>query len=233
MIDGPFPAETRLRLRVLVVSVAATLVVEADGKTVHELKFLCGPGAGEWKKAEFNERYKIWQNLYDRDYTAILPAGVKQVRVRVANGDWLQIGEIGLQPAGAAESVLALKQAWSEKPEPIRFDPAGPGGAFSSLSSQDRAWLWKTAIEPWKAVEAQGVGVMVGEWGAYDKTPHDVFLRWAEDCLANWEKAGWGWAMWNFRGSFGVLDSGRANVRYEDFHGHKLDRKLLDLLQRH
>ena len=233
VIDGPFPAATRLRLRVLVVSVAATLVLEVDGKPVHEWKFLCGPGAGEWKKAGFNERYKIWQNLYDRDYSAAIPAGARQVRVRVAAGDWLQIGEIGLQPAGAAEAVLALKQAWSEKPEPIRFDPAGPEGAFAGLPRQDRDWLWRTAIEPWKAVEAQGVGVMVGEWGAYDKTPHDVFLRWAEDCLVNWEKAGWGWALWNFRGSFGVLDSGRADVTYEEFHGHKLDRKLLDLLQRH
>jgi endoglucanase len=39
--------------------------------------------------------------------------------------------------------------------------------------------------------------------------------------------------MWNFRGSFGVLDSDRGDVRYEDFKGHKLDRKLLDLLQRY
>ena len=36
--------------------------------------------------------------------------------------------------------------------------------------------------------------------------------------------------MWEFRGSFGIIDSGRADVDYEDFRGHKLDRKLLDLL---
>jgi endoglucanase len=40
-----------------------------------------------------------------------------------------------------------------------------------------------------------------------------------------------GWALWNFCGSFGILDSERADVLYEDFHGHKLDRKLLALLQ--
>jgi endoglucanase len=101
------------------------------------------------------------------------------------------------------------------------------------LGMQDKAWLWKTCIEPWKEAQAQGIGVMVGEWGAYNKTPHDVFLRWAEDCLSNWQQAGWGWALWNFRGSFGVLDSGRADVQYEDFEGHQLDRKLLDLLQRY
>jgi endoglucanase len=37
--------------------------------------------------------------------------------------------------------------------------------------------------------------------------------------------------MWNFRGAFGVLDSGRADVAYEDFRGRKLDRKMLDLLR--
>jgi len=30
-----------------------------------------------------------------------------------------------------------------------------------------------------------------------------------------------------------VLDSGRKDVQYEDWHGHKLDRKMLDLLKRH
>ena len=42
-----------------------------------------------------------------------------------------------------------------------------------------------------------------------------------------------GWAMWEFRGGFGVLDSDRDDVEYEDFHGHKLDRKLLELLRRY
>ncbi len=30
-----------------------------------------------------------------------------------------------------------------------------------------------------------------------------------------------------------VLDSGRADVAYEDWHGHKLDRALLEILRRH
>jgi hypothetical protein len=29
----------------------------------------------------------------------------------------------------------------------------------------------------------------------------------------------------------GVLDNQRTDVAYEDFHGHKLDRELLDLLR--
>ena len=74
---------------------------------------------------------------------------------------------------------------------------------------------------------------MVGEFGCHNRTPHPVVLAWMEDCLQNWQDAGWGWALWNLRGSFGILDSGRQDVQYEEFHGHKLDRKMLELLQRY
>jgi endoglucanase len=51
------------------------------------------------------------------------------------------------------------------------------------------------------------------------------------DLLSLWKEAGWGWALWNVYGSFGLVDSGRADVRYEDWRGHKLDREMLELLQ--
>ena len=50
------------------------------------------------------------------------------------------------------------------------------------------------------------------------------------DLLALWKDAGWGWSMWNLRGAFGIVDSERADVRYESFNGHKLDREMLELL---
>jgi endoglucanase len=53
-----------------------------------------------------------------------------------------------------------------------------------------------------------------------------------EDCLSLWKEAGWGNSMWNLRGAFGALDSERADVHYEDFKGHKLDRKMLELVKR-
>ncbi len=94
-----------------------------------------------------------------------------------------------------------------------------------------REWLAGKCVAPFRALQAKGVGVMVGEFGAFNQTPHPIVLRWMGDSLANWKDAGWGWALWNFRGSFGVLDSDRNDVVYEDFQGHKLDRKMLDLLQ--
>jgi hypothetical protein len=37
--------------------------------------------------------------------------------------------------------------------------------------------------------------------------------------------------MWNFNGEFGILDSNRSDVQYENWYGHQLDRKLLTMLQ--
>jgi endoglucanase len=58
-----------------------------------------------------------------------------------------------------------------------------------------------------------------------------VALGWLRDVLDMMKRHNMGYGMWNFRGPFGVLDSKRADVEYEDFHGHKLDRKMLSLLQ--
>lgn len=95
----------------------------------------------------------------------------------------------------------------------------------------DRDLLRRKQIEPWKQLQARGMGVMVGELGAHNRTPHAVVLAWMRDMLELWREAGWGWALWNLHGSFGVIDSGRDDVAYEDWRGHKLDRAMLDLLR--
>lgn len=97
----------------------------------------------------------------------------------------------------------------------------------------DRGRLRAELIDRWQPLVARGVPVHVGEWGCFNTTPHAVALAWMEDLLTLWREAGWGWALWNFRGPFGVLDSGRRDVDYEDFRGHRLDRRMLELLQRY
>lgn len=109
--------------------------------------------------------------------------------------------------------------------------PAWPGG-WSWDGNWDRVRL-EAHYAPWAALAKQGVGVHCGEGGAFNKTPHDVFLRWLRDVLEILQGHGIGWALWNFRGSFGVLDTGRADAPPCDWHGHQLDRALLGLLQSH
>ena len=64
----------------------------------------------------------------------------------------------------------------------------------------DKERLRKELIEPWQRLAEKGVAVHVGEWGCYNKTPHDVALAWMGDFLSLWKEAGWGWALWNLRG---------------------------------
>ncbi|SDJ64628.1 MULTISPECIES: glycoside hydrolase family 5 protein [Bradyrhizobium] len=98
-------------------------------------------------------------------------------------------------------------------------------------STWDRQRLRVELIEKWQPLERLGVPIHVGEWGCFNKTPHDVCLAWMRDLLGLWKEAGWGWSMWNLRGTFGILDSGRSDVTYETFRGHRLDRAMLELLR--
>lgn len=86
---------------------------------------------------------------------------------------------------------------------------------------------------PWIDAVKKGVGVHCGECGCWSETPHDVFLSWFGDVLDVLSENGIGYALWEFKGTFGILNSERKDVDYEDFHGQKLDRKLLNLLQKY
>lgn len=86
---------------------------------------------------------------------------------------------------------------------------------------------------PWIALLEQGVGVHCGELGCYNKTPHKVFLSWFGDILDILDDNGIGFGLWEFSGSFGLLNSGRTDIAYEDWYGEKLDRELLNLLMKY
>jgi aryl-phospho-beta-D-glucosidase BglC (GH1 family) len=87
--------------------------------------------------------------------------------------------------------------------------------------------------KPWIELLDKGVGVHCGECGCWRNTPHEVFLAWFGDVIDILTKGGIGYALWNFRGDFGILDSGRADVKYTDWYGHKLDSKLLEMLKKY
>jgi endoglucanase len=159
-------------------------------------------------------------------------------RLVIADGlRWGNDPVFGLADAGVAQSTRGYQPmqvshyhaSWIDGsdtwPEPTW--PLNPG-----VKDQfDKERLHRQQILPWQQLEQRGVGVHVGECGAFNKTPHAVVLAWFGDCLDLWRAAGWGWSMWNLRGSFGIVDSGRQDVTYEDFDGHKLDRKYLELLR--
>lgn len=230
-IHANLPSPMTLRMHLATVSTNGRLVVRCGDKMLFDKTLTTGPGRGPWKQSEYKSEWNIYQCLYDCDYRVALPAGRYLLEIDNTEGDWLTLSEIAIADAGGKEYTVAAAGQWGQKNSPLTFDPAGKGG-FSSDEQLGGQRLWNESVLPWMEFK-RTAGVMVGEWGAYSKTPHDVVLRWMEDCLKNYQKADIGWALWNFRGAFGILDSGRSDVVYEDFEGHKLDRKMLELLQRY
>ena len=70
-----------------------------------------------------------------------------------------------------------------------------PTLARDLLAREDGAPPWWQLLQVYRRMEARGVGVHIGEWGAHNQTPHDVALAWMSDNLALFQEAGWGWAL--------------------------------------
>jgi aryl-phospho-beta-D-glucosidase BglC (GH1 family) len=127
-------------------------------------------------------------------------------------------------------AISHYKAPWANKDPERCPEPHWPGQVGNQYLSRD---MLETYYKPWIKLVEQGVGVHCGECGCWNKTPHAVFIAWFSDVLDILSSNGIGFSLWNFIGDFGILDSGRSDVAYEDWYGHKLDRQLLELLQKH
>lgn len=127
-------------------------------------------------------------------------------------------------------AISHYKAPWANKDPEHLPEPKWPGQVGNRYLSRT---LLEEYYKPWIELTKKGVGVHCGECGCWNKTPHDVFIAWFTDVLDILSKNQIGFAVWNFIGDFGVLDSGRTDVAYEDWQGHKLDRKFLNLLMKY
>ncbi|MDP4211707.1 MAG: cellulase family glycosylhydrolase [Bacteroidota bacterium] len=127
-------------------------------------------------------------------------------------------------------AISHYKAPWANKDIDHLPIPKWPGQVGDQFLSSA---MLETYYQPWIELLKQGVGVHCGECGCWNKTPHDIFIAWFSDVLDILSANGIGFAVWNFIGDFGVLDSGRTDLAYEDWYGHKLDREFLDLLRKH
>ncbi|KAA0993675.1 glycoside hydrolase family 5 protein [Dyadobacter aurulentus] len=139
--------------------------------------------------------------------------------------------DIGQSCRGYHPGIIShYKAPWAMKETDNLPEVKWPGQVGDQYLS--RAMLEKY-YKPWIDLVAKGIGVHCGECGCWNKTPHPVFLAWFSDVLDILSSAGIGFSLWEFSGDFGVLNSRRDDVAYEDFQGQKLDRKLLNLLMKY
>lgn len=124
--------------------------------------------------------------------------------------------------------ISHYKAPWVYADAAYQPTPLWPGTVSGRYFS--RATL-EEYYKPWINLVNQGVGVHCGECGCWNQTPHDVFLAWFNDVLDILTSNGIGFALWELKGDFGILNSNRPDVQYEDWYGYKLDKKLLTLMQ--
>jgi aryl-phospho-beta-D-glucosidase BglC (GH1 family) len=179
------------------------------------------------------------------DYRRVMTRATEVIRQqtpeRIIIIDGLSVGNEVVEnmiPTGVAQSVHAYTPAgishyrasWVDRNRSFPT-PTWPLLNRDGSVRYDRAKL-EAHYAPWAELAGKGIGVHCGEAGCYNKTPYEVFYAWYADVMDILKGHGIGYALWNFRGSFGILDSGRTDIELEDWHGHKLDRRLLTLLQK-
>ena len=179
------------------------------------------------------------------DYRRVMTRATDAIRQhtpdRIIIIDGLSVGNRVVEnmiPTGVVQSVHAYTPAgishyrasWVDKN--MNFPtPTWPLLNKDGSVKYDRAKL-EAHYAPWAELARKGIGVHCGEAGCYNKTPYNVFYAWYADVMDILKGHGIGYALWNFRGTFGILDSGRTDIELEDWNGHTLDRRLLTLLQR-
>jgi aryl-phospho-beta-D-glucosidase BglC (GH1 family) len=125
--------------------------------------------------------------------------------------------------------ISHYKAPWANKDPEHMAVPKYPGQVGDQYLSRQ---MLEDYYKPWIELKNKGVGVHCGECGCWNKTPHDAFLAWFGDVLNILTTNEIGFALWEFIGDFGILNSGRTDVDYQDWFGYKLDKKLLDLIQK-
>jgi hypothetical protein len=230
VLRGDFKAGTEIALKLQQLSVKAKIVAKADGRVVGERMFDPKANPDEWKVVPSESRWTYHQPARPLDYQITLPAAARELKLENIDGDWLTFSELSLRLPGGERRTCAADPSWGRKQG---VHTAAADGRLLPPPGVAPDQTLVEYLKPWRDIAAQGEAVFVGEFGCFNKTPHPVALAWMKGWLEQWRQARMGWALWNFRGSFGILDSGRTDVTYETWRGHRLDREMLTLLQQY
>lgn len=230
VLRGDFRPGTEIILNLTQLSAKAKLRATAAGVLVNERTFDPKADPNAWKSVPSGSSWVYHQPVSPLAFRVVLTKTAYELAIENVDGDWIEFDTLTVQPPGGTPQVTWADSTWGRRQMP--HDVTREGRVVPPAGTNVAQPLIEY-LKPWREIAAKGETVFVGEWGCFNRTPHAVALGWMESWLEQWQQAEFGWALWNFRGSFGILDSGRADVTYEEWRGHKLDREMLTLLQRY
>lgn len=198
-----------------------------------------------YMRSDPNDQHSPGGPVPVEDYHRVAKAALETIRkvdanrLVIANGNGggsmavpeLSDLDLGQSCRGYHPMIIShYKAPWVFKDQEQLPEPKWPGEINGVYYHRE---MVEQHYAPWIALMKSGVGVHCGECGAYNKTPHGVFLKWFEDVLDVLDENGIGFGIWEFSGAFGILNSGRTDVKYENWYGQQLDRKYLNLLMKY
>lgn len=90
VFTADYPQPGQFVISVTRVSNSGLLRVWVDGQQVKEWDLPCAEGLG--KSSVWREQWKLWETVYDQDFTVDIPAGRHQIKVENFGKDWVSVG---------------------------------------------------------------------------------------------------------------------------------------------
>lgn len=86
------------------------------------------------------------------------------------------------------------------------YEPGTPAGMLREGEELTEAEIGQrfAKVAEWVKENRPGLEVYVGEFGVYEPAPKESKKRWLRKVVSECESHGWGWAVWEYEGAFGV-----------------------------
>ncbi len=89
-------------------------------------------------------------------------------------------------------------------------------------------------FKSWAALaEVYNMGVHCGEGGIHHLTPYEPTISFFECVMERLKAYNIGYALWNLKGPFGLINSDRKGAEYVDYKGHQLDKRMYDIMKKY
>ncbi len=226
IIHGSFEAGTEIIVNVHQVSTQSKLQIKADDAVIYTKNFICTADTGQDFSVVVETEWG-YQNISDKDFSVTMENAATSLSFENVAGDWMTINSISFKK-GSQVTVLHLSDnSWGKKQGEFVLEK----GILKTLEGEDLLPFeeYRKNVE---LAKENNIAFMVQEFGVYNKTPHDITIAFLSDLMNFFLENDIGWSLWNFQGSFGVLNSGRTDCNYDTFHGNSLDSEMLDILLR-
>jgi aryl-phospho-beta-D-glucosidase BglC (GH1 family) len=228
VIQGNFSAGTEVIVNVRQVSLESTLSIKAGVKAVLSKQFVCGADLGT-DFTKINKTEWGYQNISNKDFSVVLSEPATSLTFENSSGDWMILNSIAFKQGEKLTKYVLSDNNWGKKQSSYVIDE---NGELKAIDGRDLLPfdIYRKNVA---TAKANNIPFMVQEFGVYNKTPHTVAIGFLSDLTDFFAENKIGWALWEFNGSFGILNSGRSDCTYESYQGYKLDRELLDVLTTH